>query len=73
MIVFFLSFIILILLLLSTPIKAQNGLALLKIASGARLAGMGEATVAVPDNLPGLSYNPAAISKLIKYTFIQKG
>lgn len=48
---------------------AQDGLALLKIATGARLAGMGEASVAVPDNLDGLSYNPATLSKLKKFTF----
>lgn len=60
---------LLFLSLLPIPIKAQDGLALLKIASGARLAGMGEATIAVSDNLPGVSYNPAVITNLKKYTF----
>jgi len=50
-------------------LTAQDGLTLLKIASGARPAGMGEAAVAVSDNLQGLSYNPAILYKLNKFTF----
>jgi hypothetical protein len=58
-----------ILFFFSSTLLAQDGLALLRIASGARQAGMGEATVAVSDNITGLSYNPALLSKLKKFTF----
>jgi hypothetical protein len=62
-------FIFSLIIFISSTSLAQDGLALLKIASGARLAGMGEATVAVSDDLAGLSYNPALLNNLDKFTF----
>lgn len=47
-------------LLLTLPVMAQDGLALMKVGHGARQAGMGEAVTSLPGAVDGTAYNPAA-------------
>ncbi|MEW5795833.1 MAG: PorV/PorQ family protein [Candidatus Zixiibacteriota bacterium] len=54
---------------LSSGSFAQDGLALMKVESGARQAGMGGAAVSVPGEPNATFYNPAAAVGTEKFTF----
>lgn len=57
----------LVLLLGATPVSGQDGLALMKVAAGARPGAMGGAFVAVSDDPNGPFYNPAAAAGVDKF------
>ena len=55
-------------LLLTVAVSADDGLALMKVAHGARPAGMGAAFVSITDDPNGVAYNPAATMGIDKFT-----
>jgi len=59
---------LLVVLFLFPGVRADNGLALMKVEQGARPAGMGAAFVAVPSDVFSSYYNPASAMDVKDFT-----
>jgi hypothetical protein len=58
----------LVVVMVAAGASASDGLALMKVEHGARIAGMGSAAVSLVDDPNGTAYNPAGIMGIRKFT-----
>ena len=63
-----LTYTLLVIMILSAGVIADDGLALMKVEQGARPAGMGAAFVAVPSDVFSSYYNPAGAVDVKDFT-----